>query len=348
MLTVLRPGLDNAGWNCGITGDPEGAGERRPVVIGVINNMPDAVIESVERQFAKVLSAASGDLSVQLMFFSLPSMPRASQVQFYVQRHYFNSRYLQGAGIDGLIVTGAAPKARDLRAEPYWPDLTELVDWVDRSGIPTIWSCLAAHAAVLYLDGVERVLLPDKLSGVFDCAIVDEHAIVQGLGPRITVPHSRFNHLRKSDLCIKGYRILSQSTETGVDMFVRKGCSPFLFMQGHPEYDAGALAGEFQRDVLRFLRGKSDWYPVTPKEYFSEKVCAKLAAFREQVVRQRDPVLEAKFQKIVHGKYKHSWHAVAVRLYANWLRVVAASKTFVPGGVPLTGNTEPPMVVSAA
>ena len=67
--------------------------------------------------------------------------------------------------LDGLIVTGTEPRAPLLQEEPYWPTLTKVVDWAEEHTVSTIWSCLAAHAAVLHLDSVQRRPLRKKHQG---------------------------------------------------------------------------------------------------------------------------------------------------------------------------------------
>ena len=51
----------------------------------------------------------------------------------------------------------------DLPEEPYWRELTALFDWSRRGRDSTLYSCLAAHAAVLHRDGIVRRRLARKL-----------------------------------------------------------------------------------------------------------------------------------------------------------------------------------------
>jgi len=44
--------------------------------IALVNNMPDAALEDTELQFFELLSAASGDLPIQVELYSLPGIPR--------------------------------------------------------------------------------------------------------------------------------------------------------------------------------------------------------------------------------------------------------------------------------
>ncbi len=116
---------------------------------------------------------------------------------------------------------------------------TRVIDWAADNTRSTIFSCLAAHAAVLHLDGIKRVPLGQKLSGVFDCAVVADDPLLEGLGPELRVPHSRLNDLAAQELSAHGYRILTSSPRVGADMFVRQQKSLFVFLQGHPEYEFG-------------------------------------------------------------------------------------------------------------
>ena len=232
-------------------------------------------------------SSPSSHNSVRLRFFSLPELPRSEAGRSHISQHYEDISELWTSHLDGLIVTGTEPRAPALADEPYWPTLTKLVDWADDHAISTIWSCLAAHAAVLHLDGIRRRAFREKLSGVFDCTKAADHAIVDGAPSRWRVPHSRYNELPEDALASSGYRILSRLPGTGADMFVKQRKTLFLFVQGHLEYDPGALLREYRRDVRRFLAGERDSYPEMPCGYFDEDAAAALAAFRRQALGNR-------------------------------------------------------------
>ncbi len=229
--------------------------------------------------------------------------------------------------LDGLIVTGTQPRARNLADEPYWRSLTDLIDWAEENTTSTVWSCLAAHAAVLHIDGIERQPFEDKLSGVFPCEPSAQHPITADLPSFWHVPHSRYNGLAQDALQAAGYRILSQSCHVGVDMFVKQRKSLFIFFQGHPEYDAGALMREYLRDVVKFLGGERETYPNMPRNYFSSDVAAALAVFRERAEASRTVELAASLP-IGKGEQdpSSSWRSAAVRMYGNWLAFLAERK----------------------
>lgn len=298
--------------------------KRRPLVIGLVNNMPDAALETTEQQFCAVLGAARAGNVIRLRLFSFPELVRSEKGRLYVTQHYEPIDSLWNGELDGLIVTGAEPRTASLRDEVYWGSLTKLVDWANESSTPTVWSCLAAHAAVLHLDGIERRRLAEKISGVFRCVKVGNDALVAGAPDCWHVPHSRLNTLDAEPLISAGYEIASLSDEAGVDAFTLRRRALFVFYQGHPEYDANALLREYRRDVGRYLAGTAEQYPELPRAYFDDDTARTFADFRARAQQQRRREVRAEFPE--GGCCPQSvpvWHDLATRLYRNWLALVA-------------------------
>ena len=292
------------------------------LTIGLVNNMPDAALQATERQFMRLLRQATGNVRIDLHCFSLPSVHRSQTAKWRVDRQYTDVADLGRLKFDGLIVTGAEPHAATLPEEPFWRDLTDIIDWAETNTRSTIWSCLAAHAAVLHLDGIERHRLADKCSGIYDCAKMTDNWLTADLPSLLKISHSRFNELRASDLALKGYRVLTQSREAGVDIFVKELRSQFVFFQGHPEYDALSLEREYLRDISRYLAGERDGYPAVPAGYFDTETENRLARFAGRAVVERRPALSAELpdrtlrQDIAAG-------AAATGIFRNWLRFLS-------------------------
>lgn len=300
--------------------------ERTRIEIGLVNNMPDAALAATERQFTGLMEAAAGDLDVRLRFFSLDSLPRGETARAMMAGRYADLATLEASSLDALIVTGAEPKADHLRAEPYWPQMTRLIDWAETHTISTLWSCLAAHAAVLHLDGIERRLLAQKCSGVFRCETVADDALLAGAPALIRTPHSRRNTLAASDLTAHGYRLLSHSREIGPDLFVRTGQSLFLFVHGHPEYDADSLLKEYCRDLGRYLRGEMS-RPAAPSGYLDPAREAALSAIADQAGQAPVEALIGRFSELASSiTPAQTWRPHAENLYRNWLRQIAMAK----------------------
>jgi homoserine O-succinyltransferase len=288
--------------------------------IGIVNNMPDATLAATERQFRDLIGQAAADVSVRLRFFALAEIARGQGAAQHVGALYGDVEALMSEKLDGLIITGCEPKAASLQDEPYWASLTRIIDWAAQNTRSTIFSCLAAHAAVLHLDGIKRVPVGRKYSGVFDCAVLTGDALTQGLGPDLRIPHSRLNDLEAAALSACGYQILSASPRVGVDIFVKQPKSLFVFLQGHPEYDSDSLLREYRRDVTRFLRGERPDFPAIPEDYFEPLTEKHLSAFAERATagKSRHPHRELAnlLDDVLPAK---SWHGSAAGLYRNWL-----------------------------
>jgi homoserine O-succinyltransferase/O-acetyltransferase len=297
------------------------------IEIGLLNNMPDAALDQTELQFLELLSSAAEDRWVHLRFFSLPDLPRSARGRQQLAG-YSDIGDLWKADLDGLIVTGTEPKATDLIDEPYWRVFSELVDWAEYNTISTIWSCLASHAAVLYLDGIRRTPLGEKCFGLFDCEVVSAHPLTAKLPSTFCTPHARYNDLQEDELSSRGYQVLTLSREAGVDMFVRQQQqSLFLFCQGHPEYDSRSLLNEYRRDVGRFLKGERETYPTMPLGYFDGPTTEAMSAFRCQACLERSDALMETFPMApAASTLVNSWFPWSVGIYRNWLSYILAQK----------------------
>jgi homoserine O-succinyltransferase/O-acetyltransferase len=298
------------------------------LTVGLVNNMPDAAVEATERQFLDLIRAATPSVIVRFKLFSIPEVPRAADVRGGLADRYRDISELWDTHLDGLIVTGTEPRAASLKNEPYWPSLTKLIAWAGKNTDSTIWSCLAAHVAVLHADGIERVARADKLFGVFDCQTAGAHRVIAGCGPRLAVPHSRYNDLPEPALAAAGYRVLSRSAATGVDIFIKPDQpSLFVFFQGHPEYAADTLAREYRRDVGRFLRGEREHYPAAPIGYFTAPATTLLDAFRDRAVGDRREKLLRDFpMRQIGAELATRWRGGAVAICENWIHYLQDRK----------------------
>ncbi|EJN10094.1 homoserine trans-succinylase [Bradyrhizobium sp. YR681] len=293
------------------------------LTIGLINNMPDTALKATERQFMKLLQAAAGPRRIRFHCFSLPSVRRSPEAKWHVESEYSDLSDLKHQKFDGLIVTGAEPVAPELDQEPYWRDLTDLIDWAKTNTRSTIWSCLAAHAAVLHLDGIERRRLPAKCHGIFDCEAVTDDSLTRGAPAPLKVSHSRLNEIVESDLVTAGYQVLTRSALAGVDVFTRQYASRFVFFQGHPEYDALSLQREYLRDIGRYLARERDIYPHLPVSYFDAATEEKLARFEKQVRHQRHPALSNELPAL-NLRADIAAGSAAAALFRNWLQYLGA------------------------
>jgi homoserine O-succinyltransferase/O-acetyltransferase len=297
--------------------------------IGLLNNMPDSALEATERQYVSLLEAASGPFDIKFTLFSLPGIPRGDVAMRRIQGKYVSAESMAASKLDGLIVTGREPLTQNLADEPYWTNFVEVLKWAQANTWSTIWSCLAAHAAVFYMDGITRVRGENKHCGLFECARVADHPITRNVPPHYRLPHSRWNGIPESELTRCGYKVLVRAGSAGVDSFVREGKerSLFLFFQGHLEYESETLLLEFRRDVNRYLRGEGSRYPNVPEGYFEERTLKELNEMQRLVGSRSTSEIQAHLERILSDAApQNGWHPTAVTIYRNWLEYIALQK----------------------
>jgi homoserine O-succinyltransferase/O-acetyltransferase len=310
-----------------------GRGADTAIVVGLLNNMPDTALEATENQFAALLAAAAGPHQVRLRFSYLPEVPRAGAALERVERSYWPLSALLRQPLDALIVTGTEPRAPSLCDEPYWQRFGEVLHWAEQHTISTVWSCLAAHAAVQLLDGIMRQRLPEKRFGVYEHKIAPGHPLTAGLTAPLAMPHSRWNDLPLERLRQAGYQMLSWSEQTGADLFAKQRQSLFVFFQGHPEYERTTLFREYRRDVNRYLSGQQESYPPLPPRYLTTEAAQTLEQFKRRAMAQRDPALFSEFPASAADGALSGWQQAATRIYGNWLSHLASSKAACTGAV---------------
>jgi homoserine O-succinyltransferase/O-acetyltransferase len=289
------------------------------ITIGLINNMPQAAFAATERQFISVLERASDGVEVHLSLYSLLDLPGS---------RYQNIDQLWETDLDGLIVTGKEPLTENLSEEPCWKSLTEVLEWARENTYSTVCSCLAAHAAVLYMDGIGRRKNDEKHFGVFECESVSRHPLTAGIPATFQLPHSRWNSLPEEELATRGYSVLTRIAGLGVDTFIKEENSLFVFFQGHPEYDSRTLLREYRRDVARYINHEANNYPSIPVGYFDRDTQRTLTALREKAMSSRDQeTLASVWTALEETEVNDTWRATTECIYRNWLEQIYARKT---------------------
>jgi homoserine O-succinyltransferase/O-acetyltransferase len=303
-------------------------GPRRPAALGIevalLNLMGDGAFEEAERQFGDLVTRGAGALPVRLSHYAITETPRCDEVAAVVRERYRDVAELDERRLDALVVTGTEPRCANLPEEAIWSRLKMLFRWAEVAGVSIFSSCLASHAALLALDGIERRPLAAKLSGVFAQWVHPHDPLTRGVAD-VVCPHSRLNEVPVEALQLHGYRVLVGSAEVGWTVAVREGTGLNMLVQGHPEYDPATLLREYRRDVRRFLEGPGAAYPPTPVGYLDAEGVGLLELFKLAATsRGADASLMESFPfQLCAEHICADWKGPMERLVGNWLNEVA-------------------------
>lgn len=274
----------------------------RPLKILILNLMPTKI--TTETQLARLLGNTPLQIEVELLAVSgwVPKhTSKEHMLTFYKVFDDIKDQYF-----DGMVITGAPVELMNFEDVDYWRELCRIMDWSTSHVYSTFHICWGAQAALYHHYGIPKVVLPEKMFGVFSHRVTHRGSILfRGFDDTFMVPHSRHTTVRKEDILkTKGLKILAESEEAGV-YAVSTDEGRRIFIMGHSEYDTETLASEYFRDKEAGLDIS------VPKNYFPGDDDS------------RRPSCD--------------WRSGANLLYSNWLNY------FVYQSTPYDINTVPPL-----
>ncbi len=301
---------------------PERSANQTRWTCAFVNNMPDGAFEATERQYLELLDAGSGSEVIEVRRYAMAVVARGEPTTARIAAEYspVSDVYLDPP--DLLIVTASKPIETKMRDELYWADLAELLSWGSENVASMLLSCLSAHAGMTIFDGIERVRLPSKCTGVFSQQVDRTHPLALGLEPEILLPHTRNNTVPQDALVHSGYRLPIQSATVGWSVATKEiaGCN-VVFVQGHPEYEPSSLLREYRRDARRYVLHERDDLPILPFHCVAPEDWEQLEKMHGLIIAgRRDPaLLDAYPFDDVGTRAPWPWRSMAQRFYANWL-----------------------------
>ena len=256
----------------------------RPLQICILNLMP--VKQDTELQLLRVLS--NTPLHIDVSFMKMNSHVSLNTPIHHLNRFYNTFNELRNRRFDGLIITGAPVEQIPFEEVDYWPELCEIMEWTKDHVTSTFYICWGAQAGLYYHYGMEKVMLPEKLFGVFEHKVMNRKIpLVRGFDDYFYIPHSRHTAVRSEEIhACSDLTVLAESEEAGVFLCMTEGGKQ-IFIMGHPEYDRYTLHNEYIRDKEKGLPIK------IPKNYYPEDDDTKKPALQ--------------------------WRSHSNDLYSNWL-----------------------------
>ena len=231
----------------------------RPLKIVLLNLMPTKIV--TETQFSRLLG--NTPLQVELTLLKTSTHESKNTSKEHMLAFYKTFDEIKEQKFDGMVITGAPVEQFDFEKVDYWQELTEIFEWTKTNVHSTVFICWAAQAGLYYYYGVKKLMLENKLSGVYKHKIVDKKSmLVRGFDDEFYAPHSRHSGISSEEIySVKEIKVLAESSDAGVYLMKSLDNSQ-VFITGHSEYDADTLKKEYERDKLAGLK------PNLPKNYF--------------------------------------------------------------------------------
>ncbi|MEW4284823.1 homoserine O-acetyltransferase MetA [Priestia koreensis] len=264
----------------------------RPLNIVILNLMPEK--EKSEAQLLRLLGNSPLQVHITLLYPVTHETKTTSKN--HLDEFYKTFREIKHLKFDGMIITGAPVELLHFEAVDYWPELQEIMDWSKSHVTSTLHICWGAQAGLYHHFGIDKRELQKKCSGVFTHQIIQEPVkLLRGFDDIFFSPHSRYTDVDLQEVVHHPeLQLLSYSDEAGVYLVMSRD-ERFVFITGHPEYDAQTLQEEYERDVAKGL----DIY--VPTNYFPNN----------------DP----------SGQPRKTWRSHANLLFMNWLNYYVYQET---------------------
>ncbi len=256
----------------------------RPLRIVILNLMP--IKQDTELQLLRAMS--NTPLQIDVTFLQTATHVSKNTSASYLEKFYITFEEIKNQKFDGMVITGAPVEQLEYEDVDFWQELTQIMEWSVHNCTSTLHICWGAQAGLYYHYGIKKVLMPEKLSGIYEHHVLNRKIpLVRGFDDYFKAPHSRYTTVLREDIeKVPELKILADSEEAGVYIVSDIG-GKNIFVMGHPEYDRMTLDSEYKRDLGKGIG------PKLPVNYYPDDDPDKR------------PVL--------------SWRSHANHLYANWL-----------------------------
>ncbi|SFD53780.1 homoserine O-succinyltransferase [Bacillus sp. 491mf] len=231
----------------------------RALKIAILNLMPTK--QETETQLLRLIG--NTPLQLDVHFLHMESHTAKNVAQEHLTSFYKTFRDIEGEKFDGLIITGAPVETLPFEEVDYWEELKQIMEYSNAHVTSTLHICWGAQAGLYYHYGVPKYPLEQKMFGVFEHEVQQEHVkLLRGFDESFFAPHSRHTEVRASDIQrVQELDLLATSEYAGVHLVMNKD-GKHIFVLGHSEYSCETLKQEYERDHQRGLD------IAIPKNYF--------------------------------------------------------------------------------
>jgi homoserine O-succinyltransferase len=252
----------------------------RPIEIAVLNLMPTKI--ETETQLLRLLS--NTPLQVNVTFIKTATYKSQNVTQEHLDQFYVEFESVKHRKFDGMIITGAPVETMQFDQVAYWDELKSIMNFAQTNVTSTIFICWGAQAGMYHFFGVPKILLNQKISGVYEhVKVAKNEPLLKGVDDILYIPHSRYTMLDEDAIakCDK-VQVLAYSDHAKSSIIKSKD-NKFFFLTGHSEYDCDTLDKEYTRDRAKGMD------IAEPCNYY------------------------------INGKVTNKWRSTANLIFSNWL-----------------------------
>ncbi|QJC29520.1 homoserine O-succinyltransferase [Enterobacteriaceae endosymbiont of Plateumaris pusilla] len=215
-----------------------------------------------ENQIIRLLSNSHLLIDLSLLSINDCQSKNINSIK-HIKKFYFTFEEIYNEYFDGLIITGAPLGLINFSEIRYWKKFIQIIKWAQNHVHSILSICWSVQAILNILYDMPKKINKFKLSGIFKHKILIKNSfLTKGFDDYFFVPHSRYANF-STDI-IKKYtdlNILSDSEKAGAYILMSKN-KKYIFITGHPEYDACTIAKEYMYDYNINLK------PSIPFNYF--------------------------------------------------------------------------------
>ena len=258
----------------------------RPLQIAIVNLMPTKI--ETETQLMRLLS--NSPLQVDITLIKTATHISANTSAEHMSNFYTTFDKVKSRKFDALVITGAPVERLAFEQVNYWEELCNIMEWSKTNAFSTMHICWGAQAGLYYHYGIDKQILPAKLSGIYPHKVCKDelnHPLLKGFDENFNVPQSRYTEVVPEQVeAHPNLRVLVDSPLSGAHIISDESGRQF-FITGHSEYDHDTLLNEYLRDKAKGIN------PQVPYNYFPDDNPANVPLY--------------------------TWRGHASLMYSNWL-----------------------------
>ncbi len=220
----------------------------RALKIGILNIMPKA--DTYETSLLYPLGRSV--MQIEPVWIRLDTHTYTSTDPSHLKKLYIPFQdAVDRDRLDGLIVTGAPVEEIPFEEVTYWNEICRILKYARKNIPSTLGICWGGLALAKFM-GIEKILYPKKIFGVYEMINLDrDHPVTGDMDDRFHCAQSRHagisNETLEQERDRGSVHLLAFSDVAGYSIF-ESSDQRFLIHLGHPEYEPDRLIEEYRRD----------------------------------------------------------------------------------------------------